>query len=267
MSTAPDSQFQPVRQPADVPEPWRSFPFLAADLPRYTGAIGWGGASAFALTTVAGDGTSRALVGVGGPAELAAVIAAAFDEAGVPLPGSGLESTPLAVASLTRGAWDRLPAPVRARLGLDRAAHWDWLVTTTDPPVQPGEDRVVELDLTTDRAELEGLQRLVLPQTYTTLDRPDTRWYGWRDDEGVLRCMAAATTRKGELHLGSIGTHPDWRRRGLAATITAALTRIGLRRAGQVSLGLYTDNSAAQRVYRRLGYRLGQEVESRRPTR
>ncbi|WP_147917379.1 GNAT family N-acetyltransferase [Ruania zhangjianzhongii] len=267
MSTAPTPRFFPVRNPSDVPQPWRTFPFLAADLPRYTDTIAWGDARALALTTVAGDGTSRALVGVGEPEELAPVVAAAFDDGGSALPGSGLESTSVAVASLTRGAWDLVPALVRDRLGLEQVAHWDWLVTTTEPPAQPGEDRVVELDLTTDRAELAGLQRLVLPQSYTTLDRPDTRWFGWRDSGGVLRCMAAATVRAGELHLGSIGTHPQWRRRGLAAMMTAALTRIGLAQAGQVSLGLYADNVAARRVYLRLGYRLGQEVESRRPAR
>lgn len=267
MSAAATPSFFPVRDAADLPDPWRRFPFLAADLPRYTGAIAWGGREALALTTVAGDGTSRALVGVGEPAELAAVVTAAFDDVGAPLPGSGLDTAPVAVASLTRGAWDRLPAQVRDRLALDQVAHWDWLVTTTQPPAQPSEDRVVEVDLTTGRAELEGLQRLVLPQSYTTLDRPDTRWYGWRDDTGVLRCMAAATDRAGELHLGSIGTHPQWRGRGLAATVTAALTRMGLAQSGQVSLGLYADNAAARRVYLRLGYRLGQPVESRRPAR
>ena len=267
MSTGPYPSFVPVRTAADLPRRWRTFPFLAADLPRYQGAIGWGGQDALALSVTAGDGTSRALVGVGAAADLAAVIAAAFDDSGGPLPGSGLGGAPVAVASLTRGAWDLLPTPVRDRLALEQVSHWDWLVTTTVPPAQPGEDRVVELDLVGDRAELEGLQRLVLPQTYTTLDRPDTRWYGWRDTEGVLRCMAAATTRAGDLHLGSIGTHPQWRRRGLAATVTAALTRIGLADHGQVSLGLYTDNEAARRVYLRLGYRLGQEVESHRPAR
>lgn len=267
MSTAPAPSFVPVRELTDLPEPWPTFPFLAADLPRYTGAIAWGGPVALALTTVAGDGTSRALVGVGEPEELAGVVAAAFDDASSPLPGSGLDCAPVAVASLTRGAWDRLPAPVRDRLALEQVAHWDWLVSSTQPPAQPGEDQVVEVDLSTGRAELEGLQRLVLPQSYTTLDRPDTRWYGWRDTEGVLQCMAAATTRAGELHLGSIGTHPQWRRRGLGATVTAALTRIGLAQSGQVSLGLYSNNAAARRVYLRLGYRLGQQVESRRPAR
>lgn len=267
MSTPPAPVFQPVRDAADLPPRWRTFAFLAADLPRYTGAIAWGGSEALALSVVAGDGVSRALVGVGAPAALAGVLAGAFDATGAPLPGSGLESAPVAVASLTRGAWDLLPGAVRDRLALSQGAHWDWLVTTTEPPRQPEEDRVVELDLVADRAELEGLQRLVLPQTYTTLDRPDTRWYGWRDTDGALRCMAAATARPGELHLGSIGTHPQWRRRGLGATVTAALTRIGLATTGQVSLGLYTDNGAARRVYLRLGYRLGQEVESRRPAR
>src|SRR5690606_776864 len=126
---------------------------------------------------------------------------------------------------------------------------------------------VVELDLATDRAELEGLQRLALPETYTTLDKPETRWFGWRDETGVLRCMAAASNWRREVHLGSIATDPRWRRRGLGSAVTAALTRAGLAATGQVSLGLYTVNVAARRVYERLGFHLGQEVESRRPAR
>lgn len=267
MSTTTATRFYRVNRLGDLPEPWRSFPFLVADAPRYTGATAWGGPEALALSTVAGDGTRRALVGVGEPEPLAEVVAAAFDGDGTPVPGSGLESAPIAVASLTRGAWDLLPAAVRGSLGLDQVAHWDWLVTTTEPPQQAGEDRVVELDLASDRAELAGLQRLALPETYTTLDKPDTRWFGWRDADGALRCMAAASNWTREVHLGSIATHPQWRRQGLGGAVTAALTRAGLAATGQVSLGLYSVNLAARRVYERLGFHLGQQVESRRPAR
>ncbi len=267
MSTTTAAEFSPVAGLDDLPQPWRSFPFLAADLPRYTGATAWGGSDALALSVVSGDGTRRALVGVGEPGPLAEVVATAFDAGGTPLPGSGLEAAPVAVASLTRGAWDLLPAPVRGRLALDQVSHWDWLVTSTEPPYQAGEDQVVELDLVADRAELEGLQRLALPETYTTLDKPDTRWFGWRDSGGVLRCMAAASSWTREVHLGSIATHPQWRRRGLGTAVTAALTRAGLAATGQVSLGLYTTNDDARRVYERLGFHLGQRVESRRPAR
>jgi len=264
-TTAP--RFHPVHGLADLPEPWRSFPFLTADVPRYTGATAWGGPEALALSVAARDGSRRALVGVGEPEPLAEVVAGAFDAGGAPVPGSGLACAPVAVASLTRGAWDLLPEPVRRHLGLEHAAHWDWLLTTTLPPHQDGEAQVVELDLVTDRAELEGLQRLALPETYTTLDKPDTRWFGWRDTGGALRCMAAASNWTREVHLGSIATHPQWRRRGLGAAVTAALTRAGLAATGQVSLGLYTRNEAARRVYERLGFHLGQQVESRRPAR
>ncbi|WP_277049824.1 GNAT family N-acetyltransferase [Ruania albidiflava] len=267
MSTTPAARFHPVRGLADLPEPWRTFPFLTADVPRYVGATAWGGREALALSVAAGDGAQRALVGVGAPEPLAEVVAMAFDATGSPVPPSGLAAAPVAVASLTRGAWDLLPAAVRDRLDLEHVAHWDWLLTTTAPPYQDGEEQVVELDLVTDRAELEGLQRLALPETYTTLDKPDTRWFGWRDTGGALRCMAAASNWSREVHLGSIATHPHWRRRGLGTAVTAALTRAGLAATGQVSLGLYTRNEAARRVYERLGFRLGQQVESRRPAR
>lgn len=265
MSTATAPSFRPVGTPEDIPEPWRSFPFLAADLPRYSDALTWGDSNALALNVRARDGHYRALVGVGEPEPLARVLASAFTPEGAPLADSALADASLAVASLTRGTWDLLPTRVRHSLPLPQVAHWDWMVTTTAPPHRAGEERVVELSLATDRAELETLQRLALPETYTTLDKPDTRWFGWRDAHGVLRCMAAASNWRTEVHLGSIATHPQWRRRGLGATVTAALTRAGLAAIGQVSLGLYADNHAARRVYERLGFVLAHQVESRRP--
>ena len=98
-TTAP--RFHPVRGLADLPEPWRSFPFLTADVPRYTGATAWGGPEALALSVAARDGSRRALVGVGEPEPLAEVVAGAFDAGGAPVPGSGLACAPVAVASLT----------------------------------------------------------------------------------------------------------------------------------------------------------------------
>src|SRR5690625_3395437 len=169
VSTTTAPTFSPVRGLGDLPEPWRSFPFLTADVPRYTGATAWGDHQALALSVVAGDRSRRALVGVGEPAPLAEVVAGAFDSGGAPVPGSGLDSAPVAVASLTRGAWDLLPEPVRTHLDLEHVAHWDWLLTTTAPPHQDGEEQVVELDLVIDREEREGLHRCALPETYSTL--------------------------------------------------------------------------------------------------
>jgi len=267
MSTATAPSFRTVGSREEIPEPWRSFSFLASDLPRYSDALIWGDSQALVLNVPARHTESRALVGVGAPEPLAQMLSSAFTPQGSPLPGSGLADSRVAVASLTRGAWDLLPAPVHHHLDLPRVAHWDWMVTTQAPPRQPGEERVEELDLATSYPELAQLQQVVLPETYTSLDEPGLRWFGWRDGDGVLRSLLAAGNWRHEVHLGSIGTHPAWRRQGLGTTLTAAVTRMGIEATGQVSLGLYSDNHAARRVYERLGFVLTQEVESRRPAR
>src|SRR5699024_8270314 len=143
MSTATAPSFRTVATREDLPEPWRSFPFLAAELPRYSQAVVGGGRRALVLTVPARAGRAAALVGVGGPVPLSDVRASACTADGAPLPGPGLEEAPPAVASRTRGAWDLLPAPVQHRLVLPRVAHWDWMVTTQAPPRQPGEEREI----------------------------------------------------------------------------------------------------------------------------
>ncbi|QOR69068.1 GNAT family N-acetyltransferase [Ruania alkalisoli] len=249
---------------ADLGDSWSSLPVLRADVPRYRQAIWWATPEALALSVDAGEST-RSLVGVGAPAGLARVVAEAFTPDGVPHPGSGVSTGQMAVVSLTRGTWDLVPGPVRASLGTTSVSHWDWMVCTRAPVHQTGEDDVIELDLSRDLPEMTALQERVLPDTYTRLDKPGTRWFGWRDRGGRLGAMAAASGWTDEVHLGSILTHPDLRRRGLASAVTAAVTRAGLAATGQVSLGLYASNVVARRVYERLGFTLAQEWESRRP--
>ena len=117
MSTTPAARFHPVRGLADLPEPWRTFPFLTADVPRYVGATAWGGREALALSVVAGDGAQRALVGVGAPEPLAEVVAMAFDATRGPGRGradvvpEGAERLELGgqgpgVTLAARGAWE-----------------------------------------------------------------------------------------------------------------------------------------------------------------
>jgi predicted GNAT family acetyltransferase len=57
-------------------------------------------------------------------------------------------------------------------------------------------------------------------------------------------------------HLASIATSGERRGRGYGAAVTAWLTRALLREGtGWVTLGMYSDNDVARRIYRRLGYR------------
>ena len=52
----------------------------------------------------------------------------------------------------------------------------------------------------------------------------------------------------------AIVTRPDQRGHGLGAAVTAYLTDAGLRSGPVVTLGMYSDNEVARRLYHRLGY-------------
>jgi predicted GNAT family acetyltransferase len=56
-------------------------------------------------------------------------------------------------------------------------------------------------------------------------------------------------------HLASIATLPAVRGRGLGEAVTSSLTRAALL-AGRpvVTLGMYSDNAVARRLYQRLGF-------------
>jgi ribosomal protein S18 acetylase RimI-like enzyme len=152
-----------------------------------------------------------------------------------------------------------------SRLALPQRARWEWMVTHEAPPEHPGESGVREVDLEREREDLAALQRRALPNTYTSLDRPGMRWFGWYDPDGGLRAMAGAGDWVHEVHLGSVATDEQWRGRGIGAALTATITRRGLAATGQVSLGVYTDNTRAIALYRRLGFAIAYSADSRRP--
>ena len=143
---------------------------------------------------------------------------------------------------------------------------WDWMGTTSAPPAQPGEERVEELVGEAGLAEARAARERANPHGELAVEEPRSRWWGWRDDDGVLRGVVGASRRvPGQPWvLGSIGTDPAWRGRGIAAATTAVATRAGLAEVPMVTLGLYAHNHTARRLYARLGYELAQEFESHR---
>jgi ribosomal protein S18 acetylase RimI-like enzyme len=90
-------------------------------------------------------------------------------------------------------------------------------------------------------------------------------WLGARVDGELVACGALTRRVAGAGHLASIATLPSSRGRGVGGAVTAALTRWSLRGVGDevCTLGMYADNEAARRMYRRLGYRLRHEFSSR----
>lgn len=217
---------------------------------------------------VEADAAGTSLLGVGTPDAAARLLLRADAE----LRSQG-DTLRVRRASLPRGTRAALAArPHRAGVvpePFDRepGGAWDWFGSIAPAGVQPGEDRVTELDGPGARDEVARALAVANPHGELPPDEPRSRWWGWRDDAGVLRGVAGASRRvPGQPWvLGSIGTDPAWRGRGIAAAVTAAATRAGLEEVALVTLGMYADNDAARRVYLRLGYTVAQRFESWRP--
>lgn len=208
-------------------------------------------------------GVSRnpGLYAVGTPGAAARLIlAAAQGDDWLPV---GRTTTPrgtrAAIAGLAAASGAAIPAP----FGAPAVSHWDWLGIDHAPAPLPGEDRVAEVaDVDEIRAELA----VAHPAGELEPGEPRSRWWGWRDDAGVLRGVVGADRRVpgAPWVLGSIGTDPAWRGRGIAAATTAVAVRAGLAENPLVALGMYADNAVARRAYARVGFRVLQEFESSR---
>ncbi|ADU48092.1 GNAT family N-acetyltransferase [Intrasporangium calvum] len=137
----------------------------------------------------------------------------------------------------------------------DPGGDWEWMCTRTAPPPVPGEDRVVGLD-ETDEDEIQALLALANPRTDARpFETPGQRWVGVRDDCGALvACGVLDRTLSGAPILEGITVRMDLRGTGLGLAVTAALTREAVRSDGFCTLGLYSDNDVARRVYHGLGY-------------
>ncbi|MEE6281098.1 GNAT family N-acetyltransferase [Georgenia sp. MJ170] len=256
---------RPVAALDELPGRWPTDLFVVGDFHRWLGPVVWGDADALLFAVRAGS-ERHALVGVGEPAALAAVLDDAV-ASGLRRPDGTtvLDAGGPVSASLTRGAWDRSSDDVRRRLALPGATHWDWLVADVPPPYVDGEQDVRELDPDVEADDIRRLHDAALPSTFFPVDREGARWFGSRGDDGELRAVAGAAGWDHTVQLGGIATAPGCRGRGLGSAVTAAAARAGTTATGRASLALYADNAVAYRVYRRLGFRLHQPVETRRP--
>jgi GNAT superfamily N-acetyltransferase len=150
--------------------------------------------------------------------------------------------------TVPRGTLELLGADPRVGPGDD----WEWLCTSTAAPEHPD---VVVLG-PADLEEVTALLALASPRHSATADDHVREWVGVRDAAGRLVACAAHTEHvQGVPHLASVATHPDVRGRGLGRAVTGTLTARALRAgAPVVTLGLYSDNAVARRMYRGLGF-------------
>lgn len=151
----------------------------------------------------------------------------------------------------------------------DRGGEWEWLWTDTRPPAPAAESLLVELDDSFDAEELTALYARGNP---TAESEPGTGrtelWFGIRGPgHAIVAAGALHRTAAGAGHLTGIVVDPAHRGQGLGAAVTAGLTRAAIERPGPVrgvsTLGMYSDNDSARRLYRRLGYRTAHAFSSR----
>ena len=155
---------------------------------------------------------------------------------------------------------------VHRHLSVSGGGDWDWMWTTTAPAATPQERRIVSLDDTTDAQEILRFSGVHSPTAEGDPGEGITQlWLGIRDDSGdLIGCGAMQRLASGYPHLAGITVHTAHRGRGLGRAISAALTREAVRADGVCTLGMYSDNDTARRVYDRLGYRTAYAWASRR---
>lgn len=191
-------------------------------------------------------------------------------------PGAGPAAESEAFAVLTRIAADQGVVPewfstapgreleVPAGLRVRGSGRWAFLWTTAADGLPPAPDGLVELDDAADAEEIEAFGRQhngsfegFPGRGYSSL------WLGVR--QGGLLCAVGAlhVLASGAPHLAGIVVRPDLRGQGLGAGVTAELTRRAVAAHGVATLGVYSDNWPALRVYERLGYAAAHHFDTR----
>ena len=157
--------------------------------------------------------------------------------------------TPLGV-TMSAAAYHLVPAS----WGLATRGHWDYMVTSVAPAAPMG----LRIDVVEDHDQLHAVLDADNPDAHARPGDDDVHsWLGIADDEGMACVGALAVSQNGGAHLRAITTLARARGRGYGAALSAALTRRGLEQiSSEVTLGVYSDNAGAIRLYERLGYRL-----------
>lgn len=142
-----------------------------------------------------------------------------------------------------------LPEPLRPAA----FEAWDWWWIAAAPDEQPGESSAGWI---AEGPELAAFLSTSSPRR--SADPGDERVRRWAGIHRGGRLVAAAAETQhidGVPHLASIAVDPEVRGQGLGGAITAWLTRQLLAEgAPVVTLGMYSDNEPARRVYQRLGF-------------
>jgi GNAT superfamily N-acetyltransferase len=173
----------------------------------------------------------------------------------------GLHPRDLRGVTVRRGSLDA----VAAHLPVGDGDEWEWMYAVAAPPRAAAEDHLVPL-CEEDLPDIAALLAEANPRTDARpFEYPGQHWVGARDDEGrLVACGVRETNAAGHPLLVGITVHPSARGTGLGLAVTAALTRAAVAESGVCTLGMYSDNDVARRVYHGLGYTGDHHWSSRR---
>jgi GNAT superfamily N-acetyltransferase len=163
--------------------------------------------------------------------------------------------------TVQRGSLDAVARHVQLQDGNE----WEWLCSTAPPPEVAAESRLVQLD-EGHQPEIAALLARANPGTDARpFEHPGQHWVGVRDDRGLLvACGVRERSLAGHPILSGITVDPTQRGRGLGLAVTAYLTRRAVEDDGVCTLGMYSHNAVARRLYLGLGYGDVHEWSSRR---
>ncbi|WP_030020405.1 GNAT family N-acetyltransferase [Streptomyces monomycini] len=146
---------------------------------------------------------------------------------------------------------------VGRHLAVTDVVEWIFRWTLAEPAVHPAEDRVVTLD-ESHHDELLAFLNEHSPAHSTGPGSADVSlWAGIRGADGrLVACGAMSSLRdSGAPLMASVATDAAQRGQGLGAALTSWLTRHTVRRHGFCTLWQLAENTPAERLYDRLGYR------------
>lgn len=157
----------------------------------------------------------------------------------------------LAHVTVSRGSL----ATVGSHLRLGEGNDWEWMHAVRAPAPVAVEEHLMPLD-ESDRADIGALLAEANPRTDARpFERADQHWVGARDGRGrLVACGLRERNVAGYPILTGITVLARERGRGLGLAVTAYLTRQAIAEAGVCTLGMYSDNAVARRVYHGLGY-------------
>jgi len=230
-----------VETHADLLDATGADPFIRYDIPDPLELPGWSSAQAVAVPRR--THTRRLSLLVMGPASEAGALVGRLVADGL-LPQVG-------GVTVSRGALDSVMQHLPPGEGND----WEWMHAVSPPPVIPAEALLVSLSPNTIH-EIGALLALANPGTDARpFEYPGQQWVGVRDDDGrLVACGVREPNLAGWPILAGITVHPDHRGSGLGLAVTAYLTREAVHERGVCTLGLYSHNAVARRLYRGLGY-------------